>query len=215
MSSINTLPSSGYYQLSNNSTNAGNNNSTGSANNSSATNALLQALNGTSTNSGASNNDAYLLDLSPQAQQYINSANASSASSANESSFSASGNSSFVLSKAQQQQITDIISKYKDAPYTQDTFNQIQNDLNAVGLGAEQMAQKDQTKNFNPTQLLIAYLNGDFSAADAISKPDETGKTNSYMQGIMSQWKNISTTANATTSTAQTGVPATTSASGA
>ena len=180
MTSIN---STGYYQLSSNTSS----NSSASSKTQSPTDILLQALNsasGTSSNSDSS----YLLNLSPEAQQYINSNTATSPTSSN-----------FVLSSKQQQDITNILNKYKNSPQTQETFDKIQNDLNAAGLGASQLSLQDQATNFSPTALFIADLNGDTSGAAAITSPDETTKSSNYMQQIINQWQTISKTNNSAT----------------
>jgi len=175
MTSIGSLPNTGYYQLSNPS---------GGAGNIAATPSLASALAGAASGSAADSN-AYLLDLSPEAQKYMSTGAIPTAT----------GNSSFTLSAQQQQDISAIIAKYKDAPYTQDTFNHIQNDLNAAGLGAEQMVRMDQIRNFNPTQLLIDSLSGNYTASDAqTSTAGQEAKSSNYMQQIISQWKTVSTT---------------------
>ena len=191
MTSVSALPTAGYYQLSNNATSSGSNTPTDS---------LLAALNATSGANSSANSaissSAYLLNLSPQAQQYMSSSSGSSSSSGVSSAISAlngtSGSSSFVLTTQQQQTITNIITKYKNAPYTQATFNQIQNDLNSAGLGTNQLSGKDKAQNFNATSLLIDDLNGNSSAATAMTSPDETSKSSNYMQQILSQWQTIS-----------------------
>jgi len=203
MSSINNLANyGGYYQLSGQSNGQ-------SGTNGSATDALLQALNSSSASGASStNSDAYLLNLSPQAQQYL--------SGTNSALPGASGsNGSYVLSSEQQAAITDILTKYKGAPQTQDTFNKIQNDLNAAGLGASVLSLEDQAKSFNPAMVLINALNG--GSTDGIntgvtSSTDEQSKASAYMQQIISQWKNISGN---NTQTAQTGIAPVGSAGGA
>jgi len=194
-SSISALNNSGYYQLSDPS--AGNSNTAQS----NPTNALMQALLSASSASGtaASSSAAYLLDLSPQAQQYLNGGGASAVSPLNPSS------SSFVLSTQQQQEITSIIAKYKDAPYTQATFDAIQNALQTAGLDPTTLSREDQAQSFNATQVLIDDLNGDVSGANSLINPDESTKSSNYMQQILGQWKTISgNTGNPSTSASGT-----------
>ncbi len=212
MSSITNLSSSGYYQL--------NNSSTGSQSQTSGTSttqSLISALNGTSSTNGPNTDSAYMLNLSPQAKAYINSQNATgtntTASLLNSLTGSGSSNSAsgtalgasqnFTLSANQQQKITDILTKYKDAPYTQDTYNKIQNDLNKAGLGSNTLMMEDKAKTFNAPLVLINALNGGNSSDTGVtSDSDEQAKASSYMQGIISQWKNIS--GNAATATSST-----------
>lgn len=183
MSSI-TTGNNGYYQLSNLSTGSGGNPQSAVATNS--TSSLLQALSGGTAPS--SNSNAYLLDLSPAAQQYLNGSGGSSPSLSNSAT-------NFTLSAKDKQAITDILTKYKDAPQTQATFNSIQNDLNAAGLGAGQMSQKDKIGNFNATQLLIDALNGkDSTVPPGADSSAEQTKSGNYMQQIIKQWQAISTT---------------------
>ena len=194
MSSITNVNNSGYYQLSNPSAGAG-----GAS--TSPTSALMQALGISSdSQSAASPSAAYLLDLSPQAQQYLN-GGASATSPINSSS------ANFTLTAQQQQSIATILAKYKDAPYTQATFDNIQNDLQATGLDPATLSRVDQAQNFNATELFIDDLNGDYSDAAAMTNPDESTKSSNYMQQIISEWKTISgnTSASAPDPTAATG----------
>ena len=200
MSSVNNFASTGYYQLFNNSGSQ----SSGTTAQTNVTQSLLQALSG-SSNSTSTSNDAYLLSLSPQAQQYLSATSSNSSSNSGDALFNAlqatqssgtnSTGQSFLLSSKQQASITAIITKYKDAPYTQDTFNSIQNDLNAAGLGTSTLSLLDQNKSFNPAVVLINALNGgstDSSNTGVASASDEQAKSTAYMQNIISQWKNIS-----------------------
>jgi len=191
MTSISTLNNGGYYQLSNPLAGTG----TGQAPN--ATDALLQAMSAASNSSfdnSNSNNDAFLLDLSPEAQGLLNGGGAPSTSGL--AGLLNGGN--FALSAKQQEQITAILTKYKDAPYTQDTFNQIQNDLNAAGLGPQLLSMEDQAKSFDPALVLLDALNGTDSTLSLSSATDEQDKATAYMQSIISQWKSISSIATTT-----------------
>jgi hypothetical protein len=176
MSSINNLGNSGYYQLNN--PNAGTNGS----NQTNSTLSLVQALNGQTQTGVSSSNDAYLLSLSPEAQKYLNGTS------------SLNTQQSFILSDKQKQTINDIIAKYKDAPYDQKTFEKIQADLNAEGLGTTTLALLDKAKSFNPTSLLIDALTGGKGVAENsgfTTEADQKNKSNSYIQNIISQWKNL------------------------
>jgi len=160
--------------------------------NASPTATLAQALSADASN-GSSNNSAYLLSLSPEAQQYLN-------ADSGAQGLTGTNSGSFTLSTQQQQAIASILAKYKDAPYTQDTFDQIQNDLNTAGLGANQLSLQDQNKNFNPTQMLLDDLNGNYTAADALASPNsgtEQTKVSNYMQQIAAEWKNMQPTSTA------------------
>lgn len=173
MSSINTLANTGYYQLN------------GGSANTNVTQSLITALAGNSPGASPGNDDAYLLSLSPSAQQYLKTGSLPAVA----------GQQGFTLNSKQQQAITDILTKYKDAPYTQDTFVKIQNDLNAAGLGASTLTMEDKAKSFNAAQVLINALSGgnaDSSNSGVASDSDEQAKANSYIQNIIGQWKNMS-----------------------
>ncbi|MDE3015699.1 MAG: hypothetical protein KGI29_02095 [Pseudomonadota bacterium] len=196
MSAISNL-SGGYYQLNN--PGAGLANAQQAPN---ATDALLQAMSSSDGggNISSPNSDAFLLDLSPQAQQIIGGMGGAASTGAASAADIFGGGGNFILSAQQQQQVGAILAKYKDAPYTQDTFNKIQNDLNAAGLGPSLLSLKDQTQSFDPALVLIDALNG--TATDSSSgalglgtnAAGEQTKTANYMQGIIQQWQNISTT---------------------
>ena len=181
MSSIATPSYTGYYQLSSASTGKGTTtNSAGTT-----TDLLLQALNGANTDTSTSADPAYTLNLSAAAKSYLSGS----------SSSSATGNSNFILSSSQQKSISDILAKYKDAPYTQDTFNQIQDDLKAAGLGADTLKLQDKAKNFNTTEVLIGYLNGNYTPTDNGTGTDaENTKASNYIQSVIKQWQSLSST---------------------
>jgi len=185
MTSINTALSS-YYQLANQS---------GSSSTSSTATTLadaLQAIDG-SDDTSSSSSDAYTLNLSAQAQQLL------SGSTTSSSTASSTGSSNFVLTSAQENTITTILEKYKDSPFDQATFDQIQNDLTAAGLGSTQLSAQDQVTSFNPTSNFLSALNGDYSnlSDPSTSASTEQTKTTNYMNNIISFWKSISTTASA------------------
>lgn len=151
-----------------------------------ATAALLESA---QANTG-STDSAYQINLSPQAKAYL--ARLSESQSAAGSS--ASSSAGFALNTQQAQQIKDIVSKYKDGPLTQETFDKIQADLRTAGLGPEQLAVKDQMSGFNPTATLIAALDG--SAAPAVQQPGDImaaqqAKAENYIQKVETLWRAV------------------------
>ncbi len=193
MSSVNAgYNSSLYYQLG-----SQNGTTTGST---SGTQSLASLLNGDNSDSSNSSSDlfgsSYLLNLSPAAQSYLN-GNASSSSST-----ATSGTASFTLTKSEQTTLDGILQKYKDAPYTQDTFNQIQDDLASAGLSTSQLSKIDSVKSFNPTVALVDALNGtNFDPTSGVGgTTDEQNKSTNFINSVQAQWKAISTTAGKTTS---------------
>ncbi len=205
MSSISTnIGNSSYYQL-----NGSSGNTTGQSNISVASLAT-SLLNPNSTSNGSTFSDAYTLDLSPAAQQYL-AGNPTSASSS-----ISSANKGFVLSSKQREEVSEIIAKYKDQPFTQDTYNKIQDDLNAAGLSPQKLSMIDKATSFNPTQILVSALTGKpaSNASDTSDAAQQTKSTN-FMQQIMAQWKAISTTADDAATPSDTPADAVTAAGGA
>lgn len=186
--SISLIPST-YYQL--NTTQNGTS-ATGTGNGNTAPTSLTQTLVSdldfadNQNNSGNSQN-AYSLNLSPTAQMMLgNSATGTTASS------------NFTLTGEQQTTISNILAKYKDAPFSQSTFDSIQNDLESAGLGADQLLAKDMINSFSSIGSLVNALNGNYSSPDsaATTLANEQTKASNYMQNIIRQWQSISTTAN-------------------
>jgi len=195
-----------YYQLANllsNSTGGGTSSSTSSSS-TNPTQALMQALETAGSASSGSGSSAYLLDLSPQAQQLLGS-NSASASSASGTS------TNFVLSQTQQTAIKNIIAQYKDAPLDQNTFNEIQSALQAAGLSPQTLGAEDQVQSFNSTNVLLQALSGNYTSVQTpgTDAANEQTKEANYMQSIVSIWKaeNASTSSVSGTSSSGT-VPA-------
>jgi len=129
--------------------------------------------------------DAYQIDLSPAARSYLSGSNAAS---------SVLGNfDGFTLNQTQKDKIDSIIAKFADAPYTQETFNQIQAELQRAGLSPDQLAVQQQVKDFSTTQMLIEALGGKTvhnpMEAQDDSKYDSQKK--SYLQQLGSAFQNI------------------------
>jgi hypothetical protein len=131
-------------------------------------------------------NAAYSLNLSPESQKYLN-------NTTNETS------KSFSLTKAQNKKITEILMRYKDAPFNQSSFNKIQDELKASGLSPETLNTRDRVGSFNAKKIFMEGLFG--GALNTIpqssipTRAEESIKTNNFMKNIVSRWKTISTTA--------------------
>lgn len=193
MSVIHTnIGNSGYYQL--NSPSGG---AAGSLNHTpSLTSALLQAG---SENDVSNFSAAYLLDLSPEAQEYL------SGNPQVPLNYLPGDKPTFILSSEQREQITRILSGYKDAPFTQESFNKIQDELNEAGLGPQQLSMIDKSTSFNPTQILINALTGKHvGEASDVNGTKTKAKVDHYLQQIVGQWKSISTTVNEEQASADT-----------
>ena len=121
--------------------------------------------------------------------------------SAGSSASSFASANGFQLSEKQKQTIQSILEKYKDAPYTQETYQKIQDDLDKAGLSPQKLALEDNAKNFSTTKVLIAALSGqssDTSTSASSIQADEKTNGDKYMQDIMKQWKSLSTTVSGT-----------------
>jgi hypothetical protein len=208
MTSVNSGLSGGYYDLNSASSKHA------SAGKPSTLPSLADYLNGTTTTDSTTSaaDSAYQLKLSPAAQDYLKSASSNPSSTTPSLSNSllsngASGNASsslsfasaggFQLTSEQKNQMQAILQKYKDAPYTQDTYNSIQNDLDRAGLSPKKLSLIDHAKNFSSTKVFLAAISGQsdntLSTASSIAA-DEKSNADRYMADIIKQWKSISTT---------------------
>lgn len=194
MSTINTnIGNSGYYQLNNSSGNSSN----GLSGTSSLASSLLQGT--SSDNNSSVFSAAYLLDLSPEAQKYL-AGTAQSQAGSN----ALGGTQSFILSADQRQTLNEILVRFKDEPFTQETYNKIQDALQQAGLSPQQLSMIDKATSFNPTQLLINALTGKNTGEEAdVDGTKSQAKIDNYMQQLIGQWKSISTTVNASAQTTQ------------
>lgn len=191
MSNINGLTSGHFYQLSDPSQSA--NNATTSASGASPAPILAAPSSGKDTASGNGGSSSYLLNLSKEAQDYIASLSAAAGTT---SSSTGSGDEKFVLSAKQQATINSILANYKDAPYTQETYQAIQSDLADAGLSTDALAAKEKVRSINPTQMFLTMLNGGDSKSvlPAVSDESLKKKSDNYMDSIIDQWSKMSTT---------------------
>ncbi len=189
MTSITNTSLANYYSL-NDAKNAAT--TSGQASNPSLTTALA-AVNGTQpSNTNAAGGSSYLLDLSDNAKNYLQSLSNTQNGTSNSAASSTDG---VILTQKQQAKLTEILIKYKDAPYNDTSFKKIQDDLDAAGIGADSLAARSQVRKLNPTLIFLDALNGgDGAAGTAISsdaiKADATG----YLKKVAKQWDTISTT---------------------
>lgn len=146
--------------------------------------------NGANANVLMQGGSAYMLDLSEEARNYLTSGTMPTPEKL-------TGKERFSLSEKQQQQIEAIIGKYKDAPVTQQTYDQIQFDLREAYLAPDQLSMQHTVSSFNATQSLLDAMGGDFSemgGIDDASSQDPANKTRSsnYMVDIVSHWQDVS-----------------------
>ena len=154
----------------------------------------LAAVNGTNLGNGSSSatGNSYLLDLSPEAQAYLTSMNGNGSSSSQASTTSSTG-AGIVLSPVQQDKLSAILQKYKDAPYTDATFKAIQRDMSAAGIGADSLAGKAAMRNLNPTSMLLnALAGGDGSVGTIGGSADIAAMEMNFMGTVNTQWQRMS-----------------------
>ncbi len=159
---------------------------------------LAQAQGTDIGNASSSSGNSYLLDLSAEAQAYLTSGNGSGGGS--QGSSTSSTGASIVLSPVEQDKLTAILQKYKNAPYTEATFQNIQKDMSAAGIGADSLAAKAEMRNLNPTAMLLNALNGgDGSVGTVGNSTDIASMETSFMGKVNSQWQAISSDYDSTT----------------
>lgn len=183
-----TLTNDGYYQLkSGASTASGSATSTSSATTAAQTAATIQ--------------QSFLLSLSAEAQSYLANAGLTTSSNSNALTSSTSVASDFTLSTSQQKLLDQIIQSYAGQPYTQDTFDALQDDLKDAGLSPDQLAQRAQAKAFNPTTSLISALFGTVDPSSGQANADYTQAKSHYLQSIQTAFANVASTVSTPDST--------------
>lgn len=159
--------------------------------------ARAQGLNTTGETSASGN--SYLLDLSPAAQAYLTNMSGTGSATSQNSATSSNGNG-IVLSPGQQNKLTAILVKYKDAPYNDDTFKAIQRDMSEAGIGADSLAAKNQMRRINATAMLLDALNGgDGSVGTVGGSADLAHSEMEFMGRVNTQWQKISSDYNPAT----------------
>lgn len=161
------------------------------------------------TTGSTSAENAYTLDLSAGALAYIQQIHAAAASNPTTQGFSSDTITSFALTPAQENTLNTILAKYKDAPFTQDTFTQIQADLSAAGITENALSAQSKAHDFNPTQFFLNALTG----TGTLAIDNASGLTNttsdadhekfaSFLKSVVAAWAKISTTVDTATAEA-------------
>lgn len=184
MSAINTpIHHSGYYQLNPHSgSGAGAENTQRSA----GTAGLLRAP-GRVHSSGYA--DAVLVDLSPEAKRYLSGLGNPGPGAV------PAAQEHFHLSPQQRLALASLLEAYKDAPYTQATFDRIQDDMHKAGLGPDQLSARERVSSFSTTAALVDALNGGKGTtpgSQPVSHDELQKRATHYIQDVVSQWKKIS-----------------------
>lgn len=160
-----------------------------------AGNSLLLQLNPASPQQPSTFAIADTIDLSPQAQSFIDFFDLVSDVNSN-SAGSGLNSGGFILNDAQQATFDAIIASYKDAPFNADTYAQILSDLEAAGLSPAQLALRNASSS-GLSSLLLGILNGQYSTADFFNffnSPTTSGLNAAYYnQQVISAWEGVST----------------------
>ena len=191
MSAVNTqVNQQGYYNLGNS---AGTGANAQGAGRTGATGPASRALTQSSSLNGSA---AYMLDLSPEAQQYLRGLNQTAQQTTTQQA--AAQQDGFVLNSQQRLALASLLEEFKDAPYTQATFDTIQDALHAEGLGPTQLAARHCAESFNPTASLVDALNGGKGTTPGsapVSEGELEQRSAGYMQFVINEWKKIATPA--------------------
>jgi hypothetical protein len=135
---------------------------------------------------------ADILSLSPQAQSYIDFTNLVSNTPADP----ALGGAALNLSDDQKAKFDATIDKYKDAPFTHETYVKILNDLAAQGLSAEQIALQSAPPSFDLSAILLDTLSGENSSSSNVLNlftGTQQAQTVDFNQQVVAQWESVST----------------------
>lgn len=152
--------------------------------------------NATQAANASSGSSAYLIDLSPEAQRYLSGLNQPQAAAAAEAQ--AAVNDGFVLNNQQRVALAALLERFKDEPYTQETFDKIQDALQQDDLGPNQLSARLRATSFSTTAALVDALNGGDGStpgAKPMSDAELQSRSGQYIQFVAAEWRKVSTTA--------------------
>lgn len=135
---------------------------------------------------------AYMLDLSPQAREYLIGLQSKKTEPA------VAESQGFTLNRKERLALASLLEGFKDAPYSQDTFDAIQDELHKQGLGPQQMGAKYRASSFSTTAALVDALSGGkgtVPGSQPVSDSELQTRSQQYIQYVAAEWKKISTTA--------------------
>ena len=175
MTSILSTGSQLYQQLSNQ--------TSGTARSTTTTTSLADVLDAADKQTSATA-DAYSLNLSPDAQDYL-------------SKIQGTTSTNLTLTKDEQTTLDAILEKYKDLPITDANYDKLKDDLATANLSPEFLAKKNQVQNFDSTQALIDAMNGKSSDPSTLVNPttdssDSQTKQTNYLKDVLTKWKKLS-----------------------
>lgn len=135
------------------------------------------------------------VDLSPQAQDFIDFFNGAASGFAGSPVLE---DSSIILTDAQQAQISAIILQFRDAPFTVDTYRDIKRALEDAGLSPEQIAvQNAAASPLTITQLFLRALGAEEQGTSnnilTFDSQSTRDTSDAYTRMIFAEWERIST----------------------
>lgn len=184
MSSVNTLFSGNFYQL--NSQEKSSTSGTGNA-----LEQLVSSVKQATTSDQSEKAATDLLDLTAEAQAYLERTQATA-----DKSEELDKVTPFILSRKDQATLNSIINKYKDAPFTQESFQQMQQELKSANVSSEQLAAKEKMRTLSPARMFIDIMAGK-EITPVVSLADDKSfqaKGERYMRDVITRWSEISTT---------------------
>ncbi len=154
----------------------------------------LLNIGGTSSSSSGFDVQDFV-DLSPEAQSLVDFFNGAAGGLTGSSVLD---DNEVILTEAQQAQISAIISEFRDAPFTSDTFRAITKKLEAVGLSPEQLAAQSTASPLSLSQLFLRALgalesDGGSSNSFGFDSQAARDSRDAYTRQIFSEWERIST----------------------
>lgn len=155
----------------------------------------FDALLGTGGTSSSILDVADFIDLSPEAQNLLD---FFSGAAGGLTGNPVLDNNGIILTDVQQAQISAIIAKFRDAPFSADTFHDIMQELKAAGLSPEQLAAQSEGSPLALSNIFLRALDGQDSTGATsdfltFSNQDDRATRDAYLRQIFSEWERIST----------------------
>lgn len=151
-------------------------------------------------NSPATSSDIFgisdFIDLSPAAQNFLDFFNGAAGGLTGAVPFNDNG---IVLTDVQQAQIDAIILKFKDAPFTADTFAEIKKELAAAGLSPEQLTAQNDASALGLSDIFLRALalqDSGTTSSDLLNFNTTTDADTraAYNRQIFAEWERLSST---------------------
>jgi len=133
-----------------------------------------------------------VLDLSPEAQGLLDFYTGVSSAIIGNEIIEGDG---FILTEAQQTQVSDIIAARKDEPFTPQTRAAIMDDLARAGLSPQQLAIREQASEFSLSRIFLRALDNQPYSNGFLTSDSRAAQANiaAYNNQIFNEWARIST----------------------